>query len=71
MVFLRFLYSFKETDFFVGVESIEGGGDFLDTLFGGMSLTELFCCGEESSRLRFCPDGLELEFVDILKLACY
>jgi hypothetical protein len=50
-VFLRFLYSFKETDFLadVGVEEdIGGGGDFRDCLLGGVSLRE----GGVVSRLR-------------------
>jgi hypothetical protein len=66
-VFLRFLYSFRETDFLGVSETIGGGGDFLDTL--GVSCRGLFGDGEVSSRLRFCPEGLEFECVDFLKLA--
>jgi hypothetical protein len=34
VVFLRFLYSFNETDFFGVVEVVGGGGDFLDSSDG-------------------------------------
>jgi hypothetical protein len=54
-VFLRFLYSFKETDFLadVGVEEdIGGGGDFRDCLLGGVSLRGFPWDGGVASRLR-------------------
>lgn len=56
-VFLRFLYSFNETDFFGVVEASGRGGDFLAILEGGGSLGVLSSDGNraESSRLRFCP----------------
>ena len=50
-VFLRFLYSFKETDFLVvGVAFIGGGGDFRACLLGGVFVR--VSDGGEASRLR-------------------
>ena len=69
MVFLRFLYSFKDTDFFGVVEVIGWGGDLADTFSRGS--LDLWG-GEYSSRLRFCPIGLEyveLVSLDFLRLA--
>ena len=62
MAFLRFLYSFKETDFFGGVDvPTAGGGDFLADLngVGEISLLDPSCEGRgDKSRLRFWPNGL-------------
>ena len=50
-LFFRFLYSFKETDFFGVGETRGGGGDFF--LFGVVSFID-----GVSSRFLFCPEAL-------------
>ena len=59
VVFLRFLYSFNETDFFGVAEANGGGGDFLETLVGSVLFADLSSEGGRgsiSSLFRFCPE---------------
>ena len=60
-MFLRFLYSFNETDFLGVVEANGGGGDFLEALVGVLPSPDFSSGGgrgAESSLLRFCPEGV-------------
>jgi hypothetical protein len=73
LLFFRFLYSLKETDFFVAVmDKLRlGGGDFLVRgAEGELSFLGFSREGEVDSRFRLRPNGLPFRGLRLTRLHC-